>query len=799
MADGFPSRQSITLMAKKKWPWVVAAGSFLLLAGYYFSLPSVLFRDPYSTVLEDRHGNLLGASISGDGQWRFPESPVVPVKFKDAVLLYEDKRFDDHPGVDPVALCRAVIRNFQAGKIVSGGSTISMQLIRLMRKNRPRTFLEKIYEIMLATRLEWSYSKKDILALYASHAPFGGNTVGLDAACWRYFGNAPELMDWSEAALLAVLPNNPSLIHPGRNQSALKSKRDKLLLRLQRSGKMDATTLSLAMAEPVPENPQVLPRIAPHLLDRTMAEGHRGTRLRTTLEESLQQRVSRVVAEHYDRLKGNQIYNAAVLVIDVKSGAVLAYIGNTPTGRDNQDQVDVITARRSTGSILKPILFAAMLNDGKILPKTLLPDIPTSINGFTPKNFSHGFDGAVPANVALIRSLNIPFVHQLKAYRYEKFYSLLRNVGLTTVDRDPDHYGLTLILGGAEGTLWEITGVYASMARTLTNYFEYPGKNRYNKNDFHAPHYDLDSNNKTETPVLENNSWLSAASIWQTFEALEEVYRPGEETGWKNFSGSKRIAWKTGTSFGFRDGWAVGVNPDYAVGVWVGNADGEGRPGLVGSETAAPILFDVFSLLPGNSWFRQPISEMVKVAICPKSGQRAREGCLPYDSTWIATAGLHSEACSFHHLIHVTPDKKYRVNIDCSPVGGVESEYWFVLPPIQEYYFKKRNLSYAVLPPFKSGCSDPFAVASMDIIYPRPYARIYVPRELDGEQSQTIFEVAHRSSNATVYWHLDGNFVASTRKSHHLALAPTAGRHILTIVDDSGLSLERTFTVLSDQ
>ena len=578
---------------------------------------------PYSTVLEDRNGHLLGATIAADGQWRFPELTMVPEKFEEAIILYEDKRFENHPGVDLISIGRALRQNMEAGRVVSGGSTLSMQVIRLSRKGQSRTVLEKLIEIILATRLEWRYSKKQILALYASHAPFGGNVVGIEAACWRYFGRDPQDLDWSEAALLAVLPNNPSLLHLGRNRTRLKEKRDRFLDRLKDTGKIDGLSRDLAQSESIPENPLPLPRYARHLLDRMAKEGHSQSKLNSTIDLSLQQRVEQIIADHHERLKANQIYNAAAVVIDIKTGNALAYVGNTDSGPAYQDDVDVVAARRSTGSILKPFLFAAMIDEGKMLQKTLMPDIPTTLQGFAPRNFSHQFDGAVAADKALIRSLNIPFVWELKQYRYEKFHELLKNIGLTSLNKPPDHYGLTLILGGAEATLWDITGTYASMARTLNNYFDHPGKNRYDRRDFHPAAYLAAPPGENRQAGLEENSWLSAASIWLTFETLKEVYRPGEETGWRYFNSSKKIAWKTGTSIGFRDGWAVGVNPDFAVGVWVGNADGEGRPGLVGTETAAPILFDIFSLLPGQSWFQQPVAEMDRVAVCSKSGQRA--------------------------------------------------------------------------------------------------------------------------------------------------------------------------------
>lgn len=782
--------------------WVGLLGPALI--AYCFILPRPLFKDPYSTVLEDQQGTLLSAAIASDGQWRFPEETPVPEKFKDAITVFEDKRFDHHPGVDLLSMSRALWQNLRAGKVVSGGSTLSMQVIRLSRKGKSRTILEKIIEIVLATRLEVRYSKKEILALYAAHAPFGGNVVGIEAACWRYFGRDPKELSWSEAALLAVLPNNPSLLNLGKNRGRVKARRDRLLDRLKEAGKLDALSLDLAKSEPVPENPMALPHHATHLLDRMRKEGFGQTRLQSTLVLGFQQRAEQIVADHYARLKANLINNAAVLVMEIKTGKVVAYVGNTESGAVNQDQVDVVAAWRSTGSILKPFLFAGMLDQGKMLQKTLVPDIPTNINGFSPKNFSHEYDGAVPANVALIRSLNIPVVHELRTYRFEKLYELLKKVGLTTLNKPPEHYGLTLILGGAEGTLWDITGAYASMARTLTHYFDHPGKNRYDKNDFHPPVYFTASpgqsgSSATEEPVviLEESSVLSAAAIWITFETLKEVYRPGEETGWRYFNSSKRIAWKTGTSFGFRDGWAVGVNPDYAVGVWVGNADGEGRPGLVGTETAAPILFDIFSFLPGHAWFQQPVSEMERVAVCGKSGQRASFLCTDPDTVWIAKAGLQTEACQFHKMVHLSSDERYRVHSDCLPMDKMKSVSWFVLPPVQEFYFKSKNLSYKSLPPFKNDCVDPANLVAMDLVYPRASARIFIPRELDGERGMAVFEVAHRNPSATVYWHLDGNYIGSTKKSHHFPVAPGEGKHVLTLVDEFGESLERNFSVIS--
>ena len=777
--------------SRVKWGGVVLV-CILCLTWYYFSLPERLFNDPYATILQSSDGELLNASIADDGQWRFPETDSVPLKFQKAILAFEDKRFLSHPGVDVLSMARALKQNLAAGKIVSGGSTITMQVIRLSRRER-RTIFEKIIEVFLATRLELRSGKKEILRVYASHAPFGSNVVGIEAACWRYFGTGTSGLTWGQAALLAVLPNAPALIHPGRNRSLLARKRDALLDKLRINGTIDSLTCALAKEEAIPTIPFRLPREAPHLLARAREEGRNGQRLKTTLQKEIQSRVTQLVNEQHDVLKQNHIHNAAAIVLDVKSGSVLAYVGNVTTTNDFENDVDVVAAPRSTGSILKPFLYAAMQSEGLLLPKTLLSDIPVQLNGFTPRNFSLRYDGAVKADEALTRSLNVPAVNMLRSYRYEKFHSLLQNIGLTTLKNPPDHYGLSLILGGAEGTLWDIAGAYASMARTLINYFDLPGNQRYNRSDFHAPTY-------LDVPQMKSprdeSSWISSAAIYNTFETLTEVYRPAEEAGWKHFGSARKFAWKTGTSFGFRDGWAIGVTPEYVVGVWVGNADGEGRPGLTGTDAAAPLMFNIFSSLPQTTWFQQPLSEMALIPTCHESGFRASSLCLRSDSIWVVKSGLASGVCTYHKLVHVTNDLRFRVHDKCERLDGITHVPWFTLPPVEEYYFKKVN-RYALLPPFRNDCVVDSRLSMMEIVYPKTEAKIFVPRELDETLSSAVFQVAHRNDGAKVFWHLDGEYLATTQKDHQLPLMISPGHHKLTVIDDQGATLERSFEVVA--
>ncbi len=768
--------------------------SFSLFIWFLFCLPHPLFKTPTSTVLEDSEGHLLSARIAEDGQWRFPVNTSIPAKFATCIIQFEDKQFFHHRGFDPFAFARAIVQNIKAKKVVSGGSTLSMQVIRLSRKGKQRTFFEKFIEVIMATRMELSYSKLDVLSLYASNAPFGSNVVGLDAASWRYFGREPNKLSWAESATLAVLPNAPSLIYPGKNQERLLKKRNRLLDKLYNDGIIDSETCELSKQEPLPQKPHAIPQLAPHLLQRAAMEGHEGKRIRSTINASLQERVNAIIENHHKLLRANEIHNAAAIILDVNTGNVLAYAGNTRNTDkpEYESDVDCANAPRSTGSILKPFLFAQMLSDGELLPGTLIPDIPTQIAGYAPQNYNMSFDGAVPAKRALARSLNIPAVRMLQNYGNERFCFNLKKMGMSTLRFSPDHYGLSIILGGAEGKLWDICGMYASMARTLNHYTQYNGK--YDPADFHAPQYM--EQEKNAEPELENTSIIDAASIYLTFEAMVEVSRPDEEAGWKYFTSANKVAWKTGTSFGFRDGWAVGVTSKYVVGVWTGNADGEGRPGLTGIQTAAPILFNIYSVLKPGKWFNAPYDDMEKIPVCRQSGSRASDICEPVDAMWIQKNGLRTEPCKYHRLIHLDESGNYRVNSSCEDVSKMKHVSWFVLPPAIEWYYKSKNVSYKELPPLREDC-ETAELNAMEIIYPKQFSKIYVPVEIDGKMGKTVFQVAHRKASKMIYWHLDGAFIGTTQNNHQLDIAPDEGEHILTLVDEDGESIIQKFEIVS--
>ncbi len=705
-------------MNKKKWIWIFAAALFV---AWLLCLPRDLFKGvSYSTVVESAEGELLGARIAADQQWRFPPCDTVPERFAKALVQFEDRRFRWHPGVDPAALGRALVDNVRSGHVVSGGSTLTMQVIRLSRQ-KERTLWQKMIEAVLATRLELRYSKRRILALYASHAPFGGNVVGLEAASWRYFGRPAAELSWAESATLAVLPNAPASIHMGRSRDELLAKRNRLLLRLKEHGDLSADDYEAAIQEPLPDAPLPLPSWASHYVEGCP----KGVRTRSSLRLSLQRAVEEAVNRRSDELAREGIADMAAVVIDNLSGEVVAYVGNASPYRERTGvSVDIALAPRSTGSILKPFLYKAALEEGVILPRTLLPDIPVNLSGFAPQNFDRQFYGAVPADEALARSLNVPSVFLLRQYGVPKFHALLRSAGLSTLTQTPEHYGLSLILGGAECKLAEITAAYSALA--------------------------------TENGLAQ----------WYTMDALKEVNRP-DELDWRLIRSVRKAAWKTGTSYGFRDAWAVGMTPRWTIGVWAGNADGHGVPGLTGARTAGPTLFDILNLLPEDKeWFchSERSEESVWTSVCHDSGMLAGPDC-PGEDLLIPAAGLDSEPCPYHRTGE------------------------FVLPPVMEWYYRPYHPEY-------TGATARPASTAVQFIYPQTGAVLSIPRQLSGEKEGIVFRAAHHRPDATLWWHMDNTYIGETRFQHELRLTPAPGKHTLTVVDDEGNTAFVRFTII---
>jgi penicillin-binding protein 1C len=750
----------------------MAAACLIVLAAV--PLPSPLFPPDYSTAVLDSEGRVLRVFLNSGDQWSFPpdSSLAVPVKLRRAVLSYEDRHFYRHPGVNPVALVRAFSQNLAEGRVVSGGSTITMQVARLMRP-KSRTCFNKLIEMLQAVKLELYFSKEEILSLYLDHAPYGGNIVGYQAASLRYFQKKPDRLTWAEAATLAVLPNAPGMASPTADPSRLKMKRDRLLRKLAKEGAIQPATLCLALMEPVPERSVPFQMCAPHLSRRLFRSAEKASTFRTTLDRECQIRVESLVRRHAFFLQKRGISNAAALVVETPTGRVRAYAGSQDFfDMDHMGQVDGVTAPRSSGSLLKPFLYALCMDEGILLPCTRIRDVPTFYGTFSPANASESYEGLVTAEEALIRSLNVPAVRLLYTYGLHPFFLFLKTAGLSTLFRPPEEYGLPLILGGAEVTLWEMARLYRGLGRG----------GRFGKLSV-LEEMENGAGNESDVDLI------SPGACYLTLNILRELRRPGSEYYWEQYQNQWPLAWKTGTSYGQRDGWAIGVSPRWTLAVWTGNFGGEGNANLTGAGCAAPLLFDIFNALPrdpDSGWFPEPVSRMVSVSVCRQTGYPAGPHC-PETIRVLAPDGMRPmKPCPFHQTRYTTPNGKIEVCSLCWTPDRVKKMPVLVYPPEVVQFMRERGHGLASLPPHNPACPGERKELALQILYPKDGARLYVPRDYGGVFQKVTLRVAHSRREQTLFWYLDNQYLGLSRERHVKAVTLKRGEHCLEVMDERG-------------
>jgi penicillin-binding protein 1C len=790
------------LVVSLVWTLTISTlASFLLLRG------DARFPDLPSLAVTDRDGELLRVYLNNRQQWCLPleEGKPLPEKLIQAARLYEDRNFFYHPGVDPLALVRALFLNLRRGQRISGASTLTMQVARLMQP-KPRTVGNKIREILAALRLELLYPKERILRFYLDNAPYGGNIVGVQTASYRYFGKPAEHLTWAEAALLAVLPNAPYLLRAEDGWAALREKRDRLLERLEETGFLDGAGRRLAVQEPLPSGETSFPQLAPHLAERmrirvenTAAEGGY---VRTTLDLDLQRRVEEVTAFHASVLSRLGIHNTAVLVVENRSGKARAYVGSQDWNDvDHNGQVDGVSAVRSTGSLLKPFLYALAMDEGAFLPRTLIRDVPSHYGPFTPQNPDLRYNGLVSVREALIRSLNVPAVHVLQEYGLQRFYRFLLAAGVTSLFRTAQDYGLPLVLGGAEASLIELTALYRGLAM---------GGSFSPLSFTEAPDAAVSGSDAAETDPDAAGSGdevrlISPGACYLTLEVLKDLNRPGAEYYWESYAGSPPLAWKTGTSFGQKDGWAIGVNPRWTLGIWIGNFTGEGNANLKSSRCAGPLLFDIFRILPKETdgeaeWFKPPADSLEPVELCLKTGYRAGPYC---GETVYSLAPAHSRplpVCPYHRQIYVTTDETYRVNSLCWESGDTKTVSRLIYPPEVAQFLRERGQQLDEIPPFKPECIELAdlsreAGTPLRIVYPDEQALLWIPRDLDGDYQKITLRAAHSEAERAVFWYIYDVYQGLTREAHSRSMLLSKGWHDLELVDESGYRASRRFYV----
>ncbi len=732
-----------------------------------FPFPENRLTPAPSTVVYDRNGRPLRFYLAPDHSWRFPVTlaEIAPV-LTTTLTASEDRYFRLHPGINPLALARAALGNLLAGRVTSGGSTITMQVARLIEP-KPRTLWAKSVEMFRAVQLETRRTEDEILTAYLNLAPFGGNIVGVGAAAYFYFGKTPDRLSLGEAALLTALPRAPVRYDPVRDRNAAARARDMVLDQLATRGAIPQKMAAEAKAVPVPDHLADPPFLAPHFCDLAKARHPGKARLRTTLDPFAQKTAEEIVKGRAERLRGLGIGSTAAVILDRKTRDVLAMVGS-PHFFDapRSGQINGTVIRRSPGSALKPFLFARAMDDGLIVPESLLMDIPTAFSGYSPKNYDGLFRGRVTAEKALITSLNVPAVRLLDAVGQEAFHTLLLRGGLTTLDKPASHYGLSLILGGGEVTLLSLAGLYATLA---------------DGGEHVAPRLFPDA---PTTGVR----LFSPEACALTTEILAQVERPDLPGGFERVLGAPAVAWKTGTSYGHRDAWAFGFSAEHVIGVWVGNMDATPVKGISGSIHAGPILFELFRAVE-TTGSRLPDPGPLNVAeveVCAESRCLAGPFCHRRIMIKTIPGRTRLTPCPIHKQIHVDQETGLRLAGSCLERRPSRTEIVAEYPAELCAWWRSTGIAFASPPPPHPDCAEVAGGEPPRIVSPvatAPYAlRTDVPASF-----QRLSLSANVAPPATkVYWYQDGLLVAHGSAGDRLFVDLSPGRHRLVAMDDLG-------------
>jgi penicillin-binding protein 1C len=764
---------------------IVLAVGFFILIFFLRPISGTPFDVSYSSIVRDREGKVLRVFLGGDEQWCFPPDSSIPLSSElvESVLFYEDRNYYSHFGVDFSALFRAFWQNLQEGRIISGASTITMQLIRLSEP-RQRNILTKLIEITLALRLNLKYNKEDILRMYLDHAPYGGNIRGIRAASWRYFKKEPVQISWAEAAVLAILPNAPGLISPTQDPLKLLHKRNLFLDRMKDEGIIDEEILQLSKAEAIPAREFSIPMYAAHLSEY-LVSGRDSQQIDTTIDLDIQRASEEIISRYSVYMKTLGIRNMSVIIADTSSREIRGYIAS-------QDYFDVsglgwidgARAPRSSGSILKPFLYGLAMDEGMIISDSLLEDVPVHYGSFSPTNADHSYHGLVTAKDALIQSFNIPATRLLDEYGILQFYQFLKDGGITTLFRHPFDYGLPLILGGAETSLIEITGLYAG----LGNYGNFKPLRV-------IPEAELPGGKE-----IEDNQLISPFAAFSILQILKELDRPGAEYYWDQFSKQRPIAWKTGTSYGQRDAWSIGTSPRWTIGVWVGNFDGEENGNIRGSTIAAPLLFDILNSLPGSSeetWFEEGIRWTRHEKVSPQTGYRVGSLDTDFEFLPVPVDSKPLKISPYHKNVFIDEIFGFEVCSSCWNHETLKEEVRLIYPPNILSFMRARGNLYGEPLQHNPDCPNNGTFHPINMLYPEEGTHLWIPRDIGGVLQKVTLQAAHSISGALLYWYVDDVYYGSTQREHELAVELKRGEHKITLIDKQGNRLVCGFTVES--
>ncbi len=719
-----------------------------------------------SALVTDREGRLLRSFLGEDDSRLHPtEAADVSPHVIAALIAVEDERFHLHPGVDPISVARAAYGNLRRGRIVSGASTITMQVVRLVEP-RPRTYRSKGIEAFRALQLERIRSKEEILTLYLNLAPFGGNLIGIEAASQAWFGRHASDLSLSDAALLAGVVQAPSRLRPDRHPDRARDRRNHVLRRMQTCGFISEEELAVALRRPVEATVHRMPFDAPHFTRMLRRRYPARQHLRSTIDRRIQGTAETALRAQVDALRDEGVTNGAVVVIENATNSVRALVGSCDFFSVlDCGQVNGATALRSPGSALKPFAYALAFERGLATPATVLPDVPVSYAGYAPVNYDHEFHGPVTARVALTHSYNVPAVGVVNRVGLERFHALLISCGLDSLRGDPHQAGLPLVLGARSVTLLELTNAYAALARLGVA----------------KPIRLLE-----DEPLHDGARVLSPGAAWLAADVLCDTGRPGGAWLWKSGRAAPRMAWKTGTSWGHRDAWTVAYTPEYTVGVWIGNFSGRPSAALIGVKAAAPVAARILDrLLDGRAptWYERPGS-VIRCEVCAVSGMPAGEHCASTQSAWMLRDALASRRrCSVHRRVAIDDATGRALCPLCRGERPCHHEVLEDWPVEVSAWLRAAQPDRPLMPPHREGC----AAARCGPAGPH----ILSPAE--GERYTLIPGAAHQqlllraaSGADRLHWFVDDALLASARPDQRIFWPLARGRHRIVCSDAAG-------------
>ncbi len=755
-----PKRQR--LLKYLKIGGLPVAGGFLLflLLNWCFPLPD---RVEYSTIITDNKGEVIHAFLTHDQQWRMKtELNEISPLLRKTIVEKEDRYFYYHPGINPVAMARAFVKNILRMRRTSGASTITMQVARSLEPKR-RTYLNKLIEVFRAFQLEWKYNKDEILQLYLNKVPYGGNIQGVKSASILYFKKNPDHLSLAEITALSIIPNRPSSLVMGKNNDQIIEERNKWLHHWAAEKVFTEKEIADALAEPLTATRGAVPAYIPHLAVKLKKTG--APIIHTTIVLNTQMKLEKLVKDYSRTLALKNIHNAAVIVLDNRTHRLVSYIGSADF-HDSTDggQVNGAAAIRQPGSTLKPLLYGLCIDNGLLTPKMTITDVPVNYEGYAPENYDRKFNGYVTMEYALEHSLNIPAVKSLKALGKEKLIRKLEECDFKQVTKDKRKLGLSMILGGCGATLEEMTGLYSIFS---------------DSGAYVKPIYTL------EDTVRAARKILSPAAAFMINETLSKVNRPDFPLNWESTVHLPKIAWKTGTSYGRRDAWSIGYNKRYTVGIWVGNFSGVGIPELSGANVATPLLFTVFNTIDYDddaSWFSQPADCDIRM-VCSETGLPPADFCSHLVTDYFIPLVSPAKKCDNQQEVFVSPDEKISYCRICLPATGYKKKWYPVIPPEMKEYYESNRITYQKIPVHNPACEKVFHEGGPVVTFPTAGTEYLINRK-DPEPLELRCRVGNDVGK--VYWYINDKFYKAGEAGSKQFFVPEEGPVKISCTDDKG-------------